>query len=232
MRLTKNQIKELVAKRVIYNLEDESTDYKTSLIDEVTSYIDSRFEKVLDFSKTEMVENELTDILVIEDTFFNRKMKNLVASAFIDDIRLNYYYQNGYNNAERRYNELYAQNKLKGMERVKMGYMLKTETKEYSPTHWQFRYILRVCTLNKLGIAQTLEIPKELVLEWEEDKKKLSDDEIVKKTEVKYIDNINKNFGKLLDVDVRHLTRKLRLAETENVVQKKKTNQHDETNRR
>lgn len=102
-----------------------------------------------------------------------------------------------------------------------MGDMLKTETKEYSPTHWQFRYILRVCTLNKLGIAQTLEIPKELVLEWEEDKKKLSDDEIVKKTEVKYIDNINKNFGKLLDVDVRHLTRKLRLAETENVVQKK-----------
>ena len=66
-----------------------------------------------------------------------------------------------------------------------MGYMLKTETKEYSPTHWQFRYILRVCALNKLGIAQTLEIPKELVLEWEEDKKKLSDDEIVKKTEVK-----------------------------------------------
>ncbi|WP_368883772.1 hypothetical protein [Staphylococcus epidermidis] len=102
--------------------------------------------------------------------------------------------------------------------------MLKTETKEYSPTHWQFRYILRVCTLNKLGIAQTLEIPKELVLEWEEDKKKLSDDEIVKKTEVKYIDNINKNFGKLLDVDVRHLTRKLRLAETENVVQKKQIN--------
>ena len=94
MRLTKNQIKELVAKRVIYNLENESTDYKTSLID------------------------EFTDILVIEDTFFNRKMKNLVASAFIDDIRLNYYYQNGYNNAERRYNELYAQNKLKGMERV------------------------------------------------------------------------------------------------------------------
>lgn len=105
-----------------------------------------------------------------------------------------------------------------------MGYMLKTETKEYSQTHWQFRYILRVCTLNKLGIAQTLEIPKELVLEWEEDKKKLSDDEIVKKTEVKYIDNINKNFGKLLDVDVRHLTRKLRLAETENVVQKKQIN--------
>ncbi|MDH8979388.1 hypothetical protein PYK01_11475 [Staphylococcus epidermidis] len=102
--------------------------------------------------------------------------------------------------------------------------MLKTETKEYSSTHWQFRYILRVCTLNKLGIAQTLEIPKELVLEWEEDKKKLSDDEIVKKTEVKYIDNINKNFGKLLDVDVRHLTRKLRLAETENVVQKKQIN--------
>lgn len=105
-----------------------------------------------------------------------------------------------------------------------MGYMLKTEAKEYSPTHWQFRYILRDCTLNKLGIAQTLEIPKELVLEWEEDKKKLSDDEIVKKTEVKYIDNINKNFGKLLDVDVRHLTRKLRLAETENVVQKKQIN--------
>ncbi|WP_238321875.1 hypothetical protein [Staphylococcus aureus] len=102
--------------------------------------------------------------------------------------------------------------------------MLKTETKEYSPTHWQFRYILRDCTLNKLGIAQTLEIPKELVLEWEEDKKKMSDDEIVKKTEVKYIDNINKNFGKLLDVDVRHLTRKLRLAETENVVQKKQIN--------
>ncbi|UTP75763.1 hypothetical protein NFD60_12950 (plasmid) [Staphylococcus epidermidis] len=73
MRLTKNQIKELVAKRVIYNLEDESTDYKTSLIDEVTSYIDSRFEKVLDFSKTEMVENELTDILVIEDTFLIEK---------------------------------------------------------------------------------------------------------------------------------------------------------------
>lgn len=105
-----------------------------------------------------------------------------------------------------------------------MGYMLKTETKEYSPTHWQFRYILRDCTLNKLGIAQTLEIPKKLVLEWEEDKKKMSDDEIVKKTEVKYIDNINKNFGKLLDVDVRHLTRKLRLAETENVVQKKQIN--------
>ncbi|MCG1589790.1 hypothetical protein K4Q72_12110 [Staphylococcus epidermidis] len=105
-----------------------------------------------------------------------------------------------------------------------MGYTIETETKEYSPTHWQFRYILRGCTLNKLGIAQTLEIPKELVLEWEEDKKKLSDDEIVKKTEVKYIDNINKNFGKLLDVDVRHLTRKLRLAETENMVQKKQIN--------
>ena len=118
MRLTKNQIKELVAKRVIYNLEDESTDYKTSLIDEVTSYIDSRFEKVLDFSKTENVEDELTDILVVEDTLFNRKMKNIIALAFIDDIRLNYYYQNGYNNAERRYNELYAQNKIKEMERV------------------------------------------------------------------------------------------------------------------
>lgn len=105
-----------------------------------------------------------------------------------------------------------------------MGYMLKTETKEYLPMRWQFRYILRVCTLNKLGIAQTLEIPKKLVLEWEEDKKKLSDDEIIKKTEVKYVDNINKNFGKLLDVDVRHLTRKLRLAETENMVQKKQIN--------
>lgn len=43
MRLTKNQIKELVAKRVIYNLEDESIVYKMSLIDEVTNYIDSRF---------------------------------------------------------------------------------------------------------------------------------------------------------------------------------------------
>lgn len=118
MRLTKNQIKELVAKRVIYNLENESTDYKTSLIDEVTSYIDSRFEKVLNFSKTENVEDELTDILVVEDTFFNRKMKNIIALAFIEDIRFNYYYQNGYNNAERQHNEMYAQNKLKRMERV------------------------------------------------------------------------------------------------------------------
>lgn len=77
MRLTKNQIKELVAKRVIYNLEDES-----------------------------------------EDTFFNRKMKNLVASAFIDDIRLNYYYKNGYKDVLRRYNELYVRNKIKEMERM------------------------------------------------------------------------------------------------------------------
>lgn len=118
MRLTKNQIKELVTKRIAYNMGNEPTTYKTSLIDEVTSYIDSRFEKVLDFSKTEIVENELTDILVVEDTLFNRKMKNIIALAFIDDIRLNYYYQNGYNNAERRYNELYAQNKIKEMERV------------------------------------------------------------------------------------------------------------------
>ncbi|WP_256948275.1 hypothetical protein [Staphylococcus epidermidis] len=102
--------------------------------------------------------------------------------------------------------------------------MLKTETKEYSPTHWQFRYILRVCTLNKLSIAQTLEIPKELVLEWEEDKKKLSDDEIVKKTEVKYVDNINKNFGKLLDVEVRHLKRKIERIETVDMVKEKQIN--------
>lgn len=118
MRLTKNQIKELVAKRVIYNLEDDSIAYKMSLIDEVTNYIDSRFEKVLDFSKTETVRDELTDILVIEDTFFNRKMKNLVASAFIDDIRLNYYYKNGYKDVLRRYNELYVRNKIKEMERM------------------------------------------------------------------------------------------------------------------
>ena len=105
-----------------------------------------------------------------------------------------------------------------------MGYMLKTETKEYSPTHWQFRYILRGCTLNKLSIAQTLEIPKELVLEWEEDKKKLSDDEIIKKTEVKYVDNINKNFGKLLDVEVRHLKRKIERIETVDMVKEKQIN--------
>ncbi|MCG1855960.1 hypothetical protein K4Q23_11520 [Staphylococcus epidermidis] len=105
-----------------------------------------------------------------------------------------------------------------------MGYTIETETKEYSPTHWQFRYILRVCTLNKLGIAQTLEIPKELVLEWEEDKKKLSDDEIVKKTEVKYVDNINKNFGKLLDVEVRHLKRKIERIETVDMVKEKQIN--------
>lgn len=105
-----------------------------------------------------------------------------------------------------------------------MGYMLKTETKEYSPVHWQFRYIIRVCTLNKLSIAQTLEIPKKLVLEWEEDKKKLSDDEIVKKTEVKYVDNINKNFGKLLDVEVRHLKRKIERIETVDMVKEKQIN--------
>lgn len=105
-----------------------------------------------------------------------------------------------------------------------MGYTIETETKEYSPTHWQFRYILRVCTLNKLGIAQTLEIPKKLVLEWEEDKKKLSDDEIVKKTEVKYVDNINKNFGKLLDVEVRHLKRKIERIETVDMVKEKQIN--------
>lgn len=122
MRLTKNQIKELVAKRVIYNLEDESIVYKMSLIDEITNYIDNQFEKVLDFSKTETVKDELTDILldilVVEDTLFNRKMKNLVASAFIDDIRLNYYYKNGYKDALRRYNELYVRNKVKEMERM------------------------------------------------------------------------------------------------------------------
>jgi len=122
MRLTKNQIKELVGKRVIYNLEDESIVYKMSLIDEVTNYIDNQFEKVLDFSKTETVKDELTDILLdillVEDTFFNRKMKNLVASAFIDDIRLNYYYKNGYKDALKRYNELYVQNKVKEMERM------------------------------------------------------------------------------------------------------------------
>lgn len=118
MRLTKNQIKELVTKRISYEMGNRSTIYKTSLINEITSYIDSRFEKVLDFSKTEMVKNELTDILVIEDTFFNRKMKNLVASAFIDDIRLNYYYKNGYKDVLRRYNELYVRNKIKEMERM------------------------------------------------------------------------------------------------------------------
>lgn len=118
MRLTKNQIKELVTKRISYEMGNRSTIYKTSLINEITSYIDSRFEKVLDFSETENVEDELTDILVVEDTLFNRKMKNIIALAFIDDIRLNYYYQNGYNNAERRYNKLYAQNKIKEMERV------------------------------------------------------------------------------------------------------------------
>lgn len=118
MRLTKNQIKELVTKRISYEMGNRSTIYKKSLINEITSYIDSRFEKVLDFSKTENVEDELTDILVVEDTLFNRKMKNIIALAFIDDIRLNYYYQNGYNNAERRYNKLYAQNKIKEMERV------------------------------------------------------------------------------------------------------------------
>ena len=105
-----------------------------------------------------------------------------------------------------------------------MGYTIETETKEYSPTHWQFRYILRVCTLNKLSIAQMLEIPKKLVLEWEEDKKKLSDDEIVKKTEVKYVDNINKNFGKLLDVEVRHLKRKIERIETVDMVKEKQIN--------
>ena len=118
MRLTKNQIKKLVTKRISYEMGNRSTIYKTSLINEITSYIDSRFEKVLDFKKTEIVEDELTDILVVEDTLFNRKMKNVIALAFIEDIRFNYYYQNGYNNAERRHNELYAQNKLKGMERV------------------------------------------------------------------------------------------------------------------
>lgn len=73
---------------------------------------------IVDFSKTETVRDELTDILVIEDTFFNRKMKNLVASAFIDDIRLNYYYKNGYKDVLRRYNELYVRNKIKEMERM------------------------------------------------------------------------------------------------------------------
>ncbi|UTP75717.1 hypothetical protein NFD60_13195 (plasmid) [Staphylococcus epidermidis] len=45
--------------------------------------------------------------------------------------------------------------------------------------------ILGVCTLNKLGIAQMKEVDFR-----KGKKKKLSDDEIVKKTEVKYIDNI------------------------------------------
>lgn len=117
MRLTKNQIEELVTKRVEYEMNGNSV-YKTSLIDEITSYIDSRFEKVLDFSKTKAVENELTDILVIEDTFWNREMHSITALAFINDIRLTYYYQNGYNNAERRYNELYTQEKFEEMERA------------------------------------------------------------------------------------------------------------------
>ena len=61
-------------------------------------------------------------------------------------------------------------------------------------------------------------------MEWEEDKKKLSDDEIIKRTEVKYVDNINKNFGKLLDVEVRHLKRKIERIETVDMVKEKQIN--------
>ncbi|OFS35726.1 hypothetical protein HMPREF2956_02075 [Staphylococcus sp. HMSC055B03] len=105
-----------------------------------------------------------------------------------------------------------------------MGHAMKTKTIEYSPTKWKFRYIMGVCTFKEKNIARALEIPEELVLKWKEDKKKMSDDKIIKQIEIKYIDNINKNFGNLLDVEVRHLKRKLGLKETENRVQKKQIN--------
>lgn len=107
-----------------------------------------------------------------------------------------------------------------------MGHAMKTETIEYSPTKWKFRYIMGVCTFKEKTIARALEIPEELVLKWKEDKKKkkMSDDKIIKQIEIKYIDNINKNFGNLLNVEVGHLKRKLGLTETENRVQKKQIN--------
>lgn len=105
-----------------------------------------------------------------------------------------------------------------------MGYKIEAETKEYSPTHWQFHYIMSICTLNKRSIAQILEIPKELALKWGEDRKILSIDEIVNKTEIKYIDNINKNFGKLLDIEVKHLKERLKNLTTISQVKEKQIN--------
>lgn len=105
-----------------------------------------------------------------------------------------------------------------------MGHAMKTETIEYSPTKWKFRYIMGVCTFKEKTIARALEIPEELVLKWKEDKKKMSDDKIIKQIEIKYIDNINKNFGKLLDVEVRHLKRKIERIETVDMVKEKQIN--------
>jgi len=105
-----------------------------------------------------------------------------------------------------------------------MGHAMKTKTIEYSPTKWKFRYIMGVCTFKEKNIARALEIPEELVLKWKEDKKKMSDDKIIKQIEIKYIDNINKNFGNLLDVEVRHLKRRLEHEKRVNKVKEKQIN--------
>ncbi|MEN4510810.1 hypothetical protein ABDE15_12520 [Staphylococcus epidermidis] len=102
-----------------------------------------------------------------------------------------------------------------------MAYSIKAETKKYSPTRWQLRYVINVCTLPNNAIAQKLDIPIGVILKWRTTKKSVSDDEIINKTKIKYINNLNKNFGALIDLEVRHLKRKLRLAENKNVVQKK-----------
>lgn len=105
-----------------------------------------------------------------------------------------------------------------------MGHAMKTETIEYSPTKWKFRYIMGVCTFKEKTIARALEIPEELVLKWKEDKKKMSDDKIIKQIEIKYIDNINKNFGNLLNVEVGHLKRRLEHEKRVNKVKEKQIN--------
>lgn len=102
-----------------------------------------------------------------------------------------------------------------------MAYSIKAETKKYSPTRWQLRYVINVCTLSNNTIAQKLDIPIGVILKWRTTKTSVSDDEIINKTKIKYINNLNKNFGALIDLEVRHLKRKLRLAENKNVVQKK-----------
>lgn len=105
-----------------------------------------------------------------------------------------------------------------------MGHAMKTKTIEYSPTKWKFRYIMGVCTFKEKTIARALEIPEELVLKWKEDKKKMSDDKIIKQIEIKYIDNINKNFGNLLNVEVGHLKRRLEHEKRVNKVKEKQIN--------
>ena len=107
---------------------------------------------------------------------------------------------------------------------MNMGYKIEAETKEYSPTHWQLHYIRKICTLTEMKIARTLDIPTFVIMGWKAKEGDFVEDEIVKKTKVKHIDNLNKNFFKLLNVEVRHLKRRLEHEKTVNKVKEKQIN--------